>query len=949
MLTKQIEDLRKKDQANRRQFKVISGQNIQLKSQVNQSEAMTEKFKSQFKEFMGVFKLSEHQRISLSSKCSQLMTDSEKTQNKHNSLLTRTQLLEMEQNFVKDQLAIIYESFSTITATKLIQDQHAFQVESLQTRLDHVLIEKQLLDQEIVSKSLQNDQLMKHLKEVKDLLTETMQRRDYVVHAFKNKNHELIEALKAKREENHRLKDRIGENEQNLKLAVAEVMGLRKRIDKLKFMNIKVFNQKICRNCQQEYNDTENYNWSCRTHPGEFGGVIWWCCGRKNKDDAGCRFGAHEPKDESANPFSGGKKQGGGGALFLHQLLNNEGTQNSGQNGGNREEQVKCQCCKKHGHSMANCGRDPNLKTITGSALSPAEIEKDELRILKIELEADQREKHGGIDRFNLFNKFLKVKLDEAMNLNRQVLIQRLKLKQAEKDRKIKEELERQQELLASQQQMQETAPLDGRTSVQQPLTLNQTSASIASNSLRRQSLSVDLHLKSLQPTPSPSQSRRTSVASLAQAFLFEKKSTFHPESDAASPKNNNYSPVIDEAPAEVALIDENLYLERCRAIVKQVSEFLMKFDDYNYFTTNKLIERQIAKFRSEARNPKRLLNENTGSGGANLDKDNMEKFDLEQMVLQAQKSRRSTAGFRRQNGLNRIQHHRSFPVKSHTSTLAVGGDGMIQKPDPLLAGQNPAALLNVINLNEKVGYFHQSPKSRTLKGRSKSSQKDLPGIKRLDTVAFIDLDIDVKQGSSHNAQLSSDSDDVEENDSVEVLKNEILQFEIDDVIEEQQKELFDEILDQKQYLALRQMTLEKMNMINIANMAPGLPLSSEYKGISKMPNDAYKRRQSVAGESPKRDSSPTKMLRLGSKQISLQPMTLMDDESRRNNFEGISSAGEPMDFTSQAMSNQNIGSLGNHLEHSQQKGHFFSPGQGKMTIGEVIPEEETIRFSHTV
>jgi hypothetical protein len=63
---------------------------------------------------------------------------------------------------------------------------------------------------------------------------------------------------------------------------VAEVVGLRKRLEKLKYMNIKVFNEKICRNCLQEYTEKENYNWSCRTHQGEYGGVIWWCCGRKN-------------------------------------------------------------------------------------------------------------------------------------------------------------------------------------------------------------------------------------------------------------------------------------------------------------------------------------------------------------------------------------------------------------------------------------------------------------------------------------------------------------------------------------------------------------------------------------------------------------------------------------------------------------------------------------------
>ena len=28
------------------------------------------------------------------------------------------------------------------------------------------------------------------------------------------------------------------------------------------------------------YLDSENYNWSCRTHTSEFGGEMWWCCGK---------------------------------------------------------------------------------------------------------------------------------------------------------------------------------------------------------------------------------------------------------------------------------------------------------------------------------------------------------------------------------------------------------------------------------------------------------------------------------------------------------------------------------------------------------------------------------------------------------------------------------------------------------------------------------------------
>jgi len=40
--------------------------------------------------------------------------------------------------------------------------------------------------------------------------------------------------------------------------------------------------ERICNKCGIEYHEKENYNWSCMTHKSEFGGDIWWCCGKKN-------------------------------------------------------------------------------------------------------------------------------------------------------------------------------------------------------------------------------------------------------------------------------------------------------------------------------------------------------------------------------------------------------------------------------------------------------------------------------------------------------------------------------------------------------------------------------------------------------------------------------------------------------------------------------------------
>lgn len=76
-----------------------------------------------------------------------------------------------------------------------------------------------------------------------------------------------------------------------------EIQVLKRRIERLKVKKIKL-NQKICKNCNQEFVENENYNWSCRTHQSEYGGEMWWCCGRKSKDAPGCKFGKHINKDD---------------------------------------------------------------------------------------------------------------------------------------------------------------------------------------------------------------------------------------------------------------------------------------------------------------------------------------------------------------------------------------------------------------------------------------------------------------------------------------------------------------------------------------------------------------------------------------------------------------------------------------------------------------------------
>jgi len=90
------------------------------------------------------------------------------------------------------------------------------------------------------------------------------------------------------------LKEKVIQNDAHIKRATSEIMALKKRIDKMKSNSYRTVDIKICRKCHKEYNENANFNWSCRTHQSDFGGVMWWCCGRKNKEDPGCKFSRHE-------------------------------------------------------------------------------------------------------------------------------------------------------------------------------------------------------------------------------------------------------------------------------------------------------------------------------------------------------------------------------------------------------------------------------------------------------------------------------------------------------------------------------------------------------------------------------------------------------------------------------------------------------------------------------
>lgn len=97
----------------------------------------------------------------------------------------------------------------------------------------------------------------------------------------------------------------------------------------------------MCKMCAQEFHEKENFNWSCRTHRGVYGGEMWWCCGKRGKDQPGCKFAKHESKEDEDEDDDTGKRSTKGKHL----------------------KYMRCNCCKELGHTIDICPRDPNIRT----------------------------------------------------------------------------------------------------------------------------------------------------------------------------------------------------------------------------------------------------------------------------------------------------------------------------------------------------------------------------------------------------------------------------------------------------------------------------------------------------------------------------------------------------------------------------------------------------------
>lgn len=100
----------------------------------------------------------------------------------------------------------------------------------------------------------------------------------------------------------------------------------------------------LCKNCNKNYFEANNFNWTCCTHQSEWSGTMYWCCGSINKESIGCNKSKHKARDEETEEEE--KEQ-----AKIEEIIRG------------KEKNEFCSSCKKQGHSAHDCKSDPNAIT----------------------------------------------------------------------------------------------------------------------------------------------------------------------------------------------------------------------------------------------------------------------------------------------------------------------------------------------------------------------------------------------------------------------------------------------------------------------------------------------------------------------------------------------------------------------------------------------------------
>jgi hypothetical protein len=191
----------------------------------------------------------------------------EKETHSHFCLRTQQQLVTHQLHYLFQKYSLLFASIKTLAYDKTKQDLAEFAFEQTTEKVTQQSSEIQEMLRHIGQVTVERDAFRDDTKSLYNTQIAQATSSGIKEQAWRGKCKRLDDSLKECMEQNAALVEQLAAKDRLTKTLAEDRDKLKKNVSRLiaKKGNIQS-STKICKNCQVEFVEKENFNWSCRTH-----------------------------------------------------------------------------------------------------------------------------------------------------------------------------------------------------------------------------------------------------------------------------------------------------------------------------------------------------------------------------------------------------------------------------------------------------------------------------------------------------------------------------------------------------------------------------------------------------------------------------------------------------------------------------------------------------------
>lgn len=218
--------------------------------------------RKKIKELESLIQLNEANNKKLSKQLQKEKVNNEKFKNQLIEFKHTNSLIKMETDILGGRLNILAHSIQTLGTAKEAEEKSRLFVQKFREEIEEFKIQRDKFEVRISELIKEKEQLYIYLKDTETARMRALDEKDRFLKMSKEKMNFMENEMKELRTANIGFKEQNTDLKKSLKLSTEEREILREKITQMKLKRNMRVTGNICRICNKDYNEKENFKWS---------------------------------------------------------------------------------------------------------------------------------------------------------------------------------------------------------------------------------------------------------------------------------------------------------------------------------------------------------------------------------------------------------------------------------------------------------------------------------------------------------------------------------------------------------------------------------------------------------------------------------------------------------------------------------------------------------------